>query len=103
MSERLNQLKKLHEADPSDPFLTYGIALEHGKAGELEEAVHWLDQTLSLDEHYHYAYFQKGKMLAELGRDDEARTVLREGISQARAAGDAKAEGELNELLESVD
>ncbi len=29
MPDRLEQLTKLHEADPSDPFCTYGIALEH--------------------------------------------------------------------------
>lgn len=101
MSERLEQLEKLHAADPADPFLTYGIALEHAKAGRSEQAIDWLDKTLALDVNYHYAYFQKARALGELGRDDEAKQVLRSGIELAQQANNEKAQRELTELLES--
>ena len=38
MTNRLEQLRQLHNNDPTDPFVTYGIALEHGKAKDLEQA-----------------------------------------------------------------
>lgn len=103
MNERLEQLLKLHRAEPNDPFCTYGIALEHGKAGQYDQAVQWLDKTLAMDGHYHYAFFQKAKMLSELGDNEAARQVLRAGISAATDGHDEKALGEMEELLSSIE
>jgi tetratricopeptide (TPR) repeat protein len=102
MSERLDQLQKLYEADPNDPFVPYGIALELGKAEDYEQAIAWLDTALETDAHYHYAYFQKAKMLAALDRSDEARRTIEVGLTKAVEAGDEKARGELEELLASM-
>jgi tetratricopeptide (TPR) repeat protein len=102
---RLEQLTKLHIADPADPFCTYGIALEHGKAGQFDEALRWLDKTLEVDANYAYAYFQKAKMLTAKGQEDQARQVLQAGIVMARRHGSADslhAAQEMTELLESL-
>jgi tetratricopeptide (TPR) repeat protein len=101
MSPRLAQLHKLHNADPTDPFLTYGIALEVSKTGAYDEAIAWLDKTLAIDAKYCYAYFQKAKMLSAKGDDDAARTVLKTGIGIAQTA-DAHAASEMSELLASL-
>jgi tetratricopeptide (TPR) repeat protein len=98
MSDRLDQLLKLLDADPRDPFLTYGIALEHGKADRLDEAIQWLDRTLSIDPKYLYAYFQKAKILDAQGDTDRAKAVLDEGMRTAVAAGDAHAREEMADL-----
>lgn len=103
MPDRLTQLLKLHEGDSSDPFLTYGIALEHGKAGRLEDALAWLDKTLSLDANYCYAYFQKAKLLLEHGDEPAARTTLNAGLRAAQQSGDEHAKSELGQLLASLD
>jgi Tfp pilus assembly protein PilF len=102
MSSRLIQLEKLHQADPSDPFLTYGIALEHTKAGDMSTAIGWLDKTLQLDPNYFYAYFQKGKALSSLGEEEEARQTLRAGMAAAKAKGDMHAHGEMEGLLQTI-
>jgi tetratricopeptide (TPR) repeat protein len=98
MSDRLAQLTKLLDADPNDPFLTYGIAMEHGKVDRFDEAIHWLDRTLSIDPKYCYAYYQKAKMLDAQGDTDQARAVLDDGMTAAAAAGDAHAREEMAEL-----
>ena len=98
MSDRLTQLTRLLAADPADADVPYMIGLEHAKADDPAEAIRWLDRTLSLSPSYHYAYFQKAKMLSELGEDDEALAVLDTGIQQATADGHHKAVGELQEL-----
>ena len=103
MSPRLTQLQKLHAADPRDPFLTYGIALEFGKAGQFDEAITWLDKTLEADAKYCYAYFQKAKMLEEKGETPSAIAVLRNGMQAAQAAGDGHAASEMMQLLESME
>lgn len=103
MSDRLAQLEKLRAADPDDADVPYMIALEHAKLGDPAAAVRHLDQTLALDPGYHYAYYQKAKMLSELGEDDDARAVLDHGITRATADGHAKAIGELEELKLALD
>ena len=42
------------------------------------------------------------QQLARLDRIAEARTALRDGIEQARAAGNAHAAGEMSEFLASL-
>ncbi|MCC7203448.1 MAG: hypothetical protein IT441_00080 [Phycisphaeraceae bacterium] len=102
MSGRLEQLIKLHQLDPKDPFCPYGIALEHAKAGQADEALAWLDKTLELDARYCYAYYQKGKILAENGRDGEARKVLDAGLKAAQQARDSHAASEIEGLMDSL-
>jgi tetratricopeptide (TPR) repeat protein len=102
VTDRLSQLLKLLERDPADPFLCYGVALEHRKAGRPRDAVEWLDRALACDPLYCYAYFQKAKSLMDLGDDEAARQALTLGLTQARKAGDSKAQGEITELLASL-
>ena len=99
MADRLTQLHKLLEADAADSDLPYMIALEHTKADQLDDALTWLDKTLALDAGHLYAYYQKGRVLSELGRDDDAKRLLTSGIEKAKQAGDEKAANELMELL----
>lgn len=98
MTDRLEQLQKLFAADPQDADLPYMIALEHGKAGDTDAAIDHLNQTIALNAHYHYAYFQKAKLYDHDGETDEALAVLDEGITLATKSGDSKALGELQEL-----
>jgi len=103
MPDRLDQLLKLHAADPDDAELCYMIGLEHGKAGRTDDALAWLDKAIAADPAMGYAYFQKGKLLLDTGRDDDAHAALDQGIAAAQQAGDAKALGELQELKASID
>jgi hypothetical protein len=48
------------------------------------------------------AFFMAGRQLAELGRIEKARDVLRVGIEAARQQGDAHAAGEMSEFLTSL-
>jgi len=98
MTERLEQLQKLLDLDPADPFVTYGLAMEHLKLGQTQEALEFLDQTIELDANYHYAYFQKAKALHDLGQTDQAIAAVETGIGTATQAGDAKAISELTDL-----
>ncbi len=105
MSDRLTQLLKLHQLDPADPFCTYGIALEHAKTGATETALDWLDKTLALDALYCYAYYQKAKMLNQLGKREDAKAAVKAGLEAARkskAPEAAKAQSELASLLETL-
>lgn len=98
MTDRLTQLLKLREADPQDADLPYMIALEYAKADDAGLAVEYFDQALALNPHYHYAYFQKAKLLDSEGESEQALETIEQGIAMATKAGDGKALGELQEL-----
>ena len=97
---RMEQLHRLLERTPNDPFLLYGIALEHKKAGEGRAAIEWLDKTIATDAKYCYAYYQKGQVQESLGDTDAARQTYQAGVRAAREAGDAHAQGEIQGALD---
>lgn len=98
MTQRLKTLESMHAADPKDADLPYMIALEFSKDDDPATAIDWLDKTLALDQDYLYAYFQKAKMLGDLGEDSQGQAVLNLGIERANQVGDAKASSEMTEL-----
>jgi tetratricopeptide (TPR) repeat protein len=100
MSPRLQSILKMLEKTPADPFLLYAAAMEHRKAGELEQAVAYFDKTLAADASYCYAYYHRGQALESAGDVAGARETYRRGIEAARTAGDAKALGELTAALD---
>jgi len=102
MSDRLAQLIKFHEQDPDDTFCTYGIAMEHAKAGAHDEALSWLDKTLRINPDYAYAHYQRAVRLSELGRTEDAKAAITEGLAAAQRSSDTHAAEELTELAASL-
>lgn len=94
------QLSKLLESTPSDPFLLYGLAIEHARLGQVDEACQAFDRCLAADATYCYAYFHKGKTLLDAGRGAEGLAVLRAGLLAARTHKDFKAQSEIQGLLD---
>ncbi len=99
----IEQLTRLLEAEPNDPFLMYGIAQEHLKGGNFDEAVAWFDRTIAADPAHGYAYFHKARALEAAGRREQAIETLRAGIGVARGAGDQKAWSELAGYLDELE
>ena len=89
----------------SNPFLRYGLAMEHMSQGDDESAVVVLKNLISLKkaEPYVPAYLQAGQALIRLGREPEAAAVLREGIEAARTTGDLHALGEMQGFLATIE
>jgi tetratricopeptide (TPR) repeat protein len=96
----IEQLQRLYEADPTDPFAPYALAQELAKQGEHERAIEHYDLCLALDADYLYAYFHKARSLEAAGRVQDAIDVLRAGA--ARAANDAKAQSEIAGYLDQL-
>ena len=103
MADRIAQLKSLLQSEPRDTFCLYGLAMEYSKAGRVDEAIGFFDRTLAVDPHYCYAYFHKAKCQEESGDLDAARATLREGLTQAKKVGDAKASSELAAYLDELE
>ncbi|MDP7278081.1 MAG: tetratricopeptide repeat protein [Planctomycetaceae bacterium] len=97
-----DELELLLEADPDDVFLIYAVAMACASEGDPVEAVSRLERLTDVHPDYVTAWFQRGQLLAGLGRSDEARSVLVAGIAAASRDGDDHARQEINEFLESL-
>ncbi len=105
MSEktRLQRIEELLADDPDDPFLRYGLAMEHASLGDSARAVACFRELMARSPDYVPAYVQAGQALARLGQAEQAREVFRQGIAAARKANDAHAAGEMEAFLDSLD
>jgi thioredoxin-like negative regulator of GroEL len=85
--------------DPKDLFLRYSLAMELAKEGDSDASVRRLRELTKEDPPYVPAFFMAGQQLAQHSQLEQARTILREGIEQARQQGDLHAAGEMSEFL----
>ena len=99
---RREKIEAMLVADPGDTFLRYSLAMELDKEGEHERSLEQFSGLMRDAEPYVPAFFMAAQQLSRLGRIDEARTALRDGIEQARAAGNSHAAGEMSEFLASL-
>jgi tetratricopeptide (TPR) repeat protein len=90
-------------AKSKKPLPWYGLAMEYRGLGDLDKAVETFKKVHSLDATYVAAYFMCGQVLAEQGKNDEARAELQQGIAMARQIGDGHALGEMQGLLDTLD
>ena len=88
--------------DPGDTFLRYSLAMELDKEGNHDDSLARFADLTRDNPPYVPAFFMAGQQLVRLGRSDEARTILREGIAAARLQDDLHAAGEMTEFLASL-
>ncbi len=102
-TERLESMRQFAAQFPDNPFPQYALALELKALGRAEEAVETLAGLVARLPAYVPAYHQQGMLLDQLGRVDEARAVLTEGIARAKGSGNGHAAGEMQGLLDGLD
>jgi tetratricopeptide (TPR) repeat protein len=100
---RRQQLEAMLADEPHDPELRYMIAMEHLSEGNDEGALRCFRELFEVAPDYPPTYHMAGRTLERLGRFEEAREVLRRGISAAEKRGDSHAAGEMQELVDSLE
>lgn len=103
MTNRLQQLLDLLEAQPEDAFLFFAIAKEYEKLTRLDEAFRWYQQLVERDPGYTGTYFHLGKLQEKVGEVEAARQTFQAGIAICRKAGDVHALSELQSALMNLD
>lgn len=98
--DRLETLRAMLAQDPRNTFARYGLAMEHAKSGQLDEAVGEYRALLEKDPNYAAAYFHGGQALEQLKRVDEARQWYERGIDVTSRTGDAHTRSELQAALD---
>ncbi len=101
--ERIEALKRMAAAHPTDPRARFGLALEYEKAGRWGDAVAELRRYLELADDEGNAYGRLGHALRELGRDEEARAAYQQGVAAAERHHHPTMVQEFEETLEDWD
>jgi len=88
--------------EPNDHFLQYALANEYEKEGRYEESLKLFDVLRQASPPHIPTFLRSAQVLVQLERIEDARTILREGIELARAAGASHPAAEMSELLTSL-
>jgi tetratricopeptide (TPR) repeat protein len=99
---RREKIEAMLADDPGDTFLRYSLAMELDKERNHDASLTRFAELTRDDPPYVPAFFMAGQQLVRLGRIDEARTILRDGIAAARIQDDSNAAGEMTEFLGSL-
>jgi Tfp pilus assembly protein PilF len=95
----LDQLLTLLQADPTDTFLQYAVAMEHAKQGHHAEALQAFNALLAQDPNYVAAYFMAGRTCEQNADNEAAKSFYRQGIATAQKIGDTHAASEMSSAL----
>jgi tetratricopeptide (TPR) repeat protein len=101
--ERVQFLRQSIDSNPGDTFARYALALEFARAGRVDEAVDHFHYLIDHHPDYSATYYQAGMLLADQGRTEEARQVLKQGLEVTSRLGQAHAASELQGALEALD
>ena len=99
---RLEKLQQSLEANPSDTFTRYLVALECVKLKLNDEAIHHFQVLVNENPGYVPTYYQYAQLLENLNRQTAAVAIYQAGLQAARAAGDAHAASELQGALDLI-
>ncbi|MFB3920196.1 MAG: tetratricopeptide repeat protein [Terriglobia bacterium] len=99
---RLTFLQDALNKNPDDTFARYALAMELANGASAEAAWEHFEYLLTRHPDYAATYYQAGMLLWKLGRREEARKVLSQGIEVTRRQGKSHAESELQRALEEL-
>jgi thioredoxin-like negative regulator of GroEL len=99
---RREKIEAMLADDPADVFLRYSLAMELDKEGSHDLSLAKFAELTVGNPPYVPAFFMSAQQLARLNRTDEARSILRYGITAARQQNDQHAAAEMAEFLISL-
>ena len=99
---RVAALKEILEANPDDTLARYALGMEYSGAGETDAALAEFQRLLGANPDYTNAYFMSAQALARAERNDEAKTMLQQGIECARRTRNQHAQSEMEAMLDEL-
>lgn len=99
---RLEQLKKLLEDAPNDPFVTFALAKEYHKLGNLEKAIEIYQSLIKNQPDYTGTYYHLAHLLLEAKQPQQAVAIFEQGLRITAQVGDHHAHGELKRALAAL-
>ncbi|MEL6907510.1 MAG: tetratricopeptide repeat protein, partial [Planctomycetota bacterium] len=78
------------QLDPTDPEIPYQLAALAGRQGRFEEQASLLREVLAMDDSFHFARYDLGCVLLDLGEFDEADAAFETMVLREASVGLAK-------------
>jgi len=100
--DRLQILQDFYDQDPKDPFNIYGLALEYQKYN-INKSKEYFDLLLTNFTDYLATYYIAAKFYEELGLEEEAVQIFKNGIKIAQSQKNTKTENELKNALVNLE
>lgn len=102
MTDHIDKLKGYLQKTPADSFLQHALALEYSKIGDDKEARRLFEEILTRDPAYIGSYYHLAQLLQRTGETAEAIRWYKQGMEEAKKAGDNHAYGELRSAYEEL-
>ena len=99
---RREKIEAMLADEPGDSFLRYSLAMELDKEGEHDASLAKFAELTRDEPPFVPAFFMASQQLVRLGRENEAREILRNGIEAAVQQDDSHAAREMSEFLASL-
>jgi tetratricopeptide (TPR) repeat protein len=102
LQERIAQFRKMANDDPENELGHFRLGQLLAEAGQHEEAVASFGRTLQLSPQFSKVYQLLASSLLQLGRKDEAISILKKGFGVADERGDNMPRDEMERMLVSL-
>lgn len=100
--DRVSMLQEILAQNPNDSFARYGLAMEYANNGESETALTEFGRLLAANPEYTAAYQMSAQVLMKLGREEEARKLLKDGIACAIRTRNQHARSEMEAMVDDL-
>ena len=95
-------LQEVLAQNPNDAFARYGLAIEYANKGDAATALVEFSRLLQANPDYTPAYQMSAQILLKVGREDEARKMLEDGIVCAGRTANQHARSEMQAMLDEL-
>ena len=96
-------LSEILAQHPTDAFTRYGLAMAYGAEGKNEDALREFATTIEHNPDYVPAFQMSAQTLLKLGRTDEAKRRLNDGLAAAGRTKNEHAASEMQAMLDDLD
>ncbi|HSU19845.1 MAG TPA: tetratricopeptide repeat protein [Acidobacteriaceae bacterium] len=99
--DKIATLSEILEQNPTDAFARYALAMAYVSQGRADDALREFAATLQHNPDYVPAYQMSAQTLLKLGRVEEARVRLKDGLAIAKGHN-PHAEMEMQAMLDEI-
>ncbi len=100
--DKIAALREILTRNPADSFARYGLAMAYAAEGHHEEALQEFAATTANNADYVPAYQMSAQTLLKLGKSDEAKARLADGLAACERTGNTHAASEMQAMLDDL-
>ena len=100
--DKIAMLTEILAEHPTDAFTRYGLAMAYSAEGKNDDALREYATTIQHNPDYVPAFQMFAQTLLKLGRTDEARQRLNDGLAAAGRTNTAHAASEMQAMLDDI-